>query len=55
MQSLDVVTRMLEEQLGAASVSFLITDFTGGSVVRLGGRRAASKPRRAFLDTWTSV
>ncbi|MEV5010216.1 MULTISPECIES: hypothetical protein [unclassified Streptomyces] len=36
MESLDVVARMLEEQLGAASVSFLITDFTGGSVVRLG-------------------
>lgn len=36
VESLDVIARMLKEQLGAASVSFLITDFTGGSVVRLG-------------------
>ncbi|GAA2490350.1 PP2C family protein-serine/threonine phosphatase [Streptomyces gobitricini] len=36
VESLDVVARMLKEHLGAASVSFLITDFTGGSVVRLG-------------------
>lgn len=40
VESLDVVARMLREHLGAASVSFLITDFTGGSVVR----RAASIP-----------
>ncbi|MFH8736063.1 PP2C family protein-serine/threonine phosphatase [Streptomyces sp. NPDC017964] len=36
VESLDVVARMLREHLGAVSVSFLITDFTGGSVVRLG-------------------
>ncbi|GAA2943743.1 PP2C family protein-serine/threonine phosphatase [Streptomyces enissocaesilis] len=36
VESLDVVACMLKERLGAASVSFLITDFTGGSVVRLG-------------------
>lgn len=36
VESLDVVADMLREHLGAASVSFLITDFTGGSVVRLG-------------------
>ncbi|MFF9089177.1 PP2C family protein-serine/threonine phosphatase [Streptomyces sp. NPDC014991] len=36
VESLDVVAGMLREHLGAASVSFLITDFTGGSVVRLG-------------------
>ncbi|WP_221356922.1 PP2C family protein-serine/threonine phosphatase [Streptomyces beigongshangae] len=36
MESLDVVARMLKERLGAAAVSFLITDFAGGSVVRLG-------------------
>jgi hypothetical protein len=36
VESLDVVARMLKEHLGATSVSFLITDFTGGSVVRLG-------------------
>ncbi len=36
VESLDVVARMLRERLGAAAVSFLITDFTGGSVVRLG-------------------
>ncbi|MEU8674883.1 PP2C family protein-serine/threonine phosphatase [Streptomyces sp. NPDC048560] len=36
VESLDVVARILQEYLGAASVSFLITDFTGGSVVRLG-------------------
>ena len=35
MESLDVA-RMLGEYLRAASVSFLITDFTGGSVLRLG-------------------
>ncbi|WP_405009965.1 PP2C family protein-serine/threonine phosphatase [Kitasatospora sp. NBC_01539] len=36
VESVDVVARMLKEHLGAASVSFLITDFTGSSVVRLG-------------------
>ncbi|MFD5935522.1 PP2C family protein-serine/threonine phosphatase [Streptomyces sp. NPDC060333] len=36
VESLDVVARMLKEHLQAASVSFLITDFTGSSVVRLG-------------------
>jgi hypothetical protein len=36
VESLDVVARMLGEHLGAVSVSFLLTDFTGGSVVRLG-------------------
>ncbi|MGP3637740.1 PP2C family protein-serine/threonine phosphatase [Streptomyces sp. 24-1644] len=36
VESLDVVARMLREHLGAASVSFLITDFTGSSVVRIG-------------------
>ncbi|MFE5142450.1 PP2C family protein-serine/threonine phosphatase [Streptomyces fagopyri] len=36
VESLDVVACMLREHLGAGSVSFLITDFTGGSVVRLG-------------------
>ncbi|MDQ0772934.1 hypothetical protein QF026_001400 [Streptomyces aurantiacus] len=36
MESLDVVARILKDRLGAAAVSFLITDFTGGSVVRLG-------------------
>ncbi|MFD3613094.1 hypothetical protein ACFWXA_34530 [Streptomyces atroolivaceus] len=36
MESLDVVARMLRDHLGAVSVSFLITDFTGSSVVRLG-------------------
>jgi serine/threonine protein phosphatase PrpC len=36
VESVDVVARMLREHLGAVSVSFLITDFTGGSVVRLG-------------------
>lgn len=40
VQSLDVVARMLEEQLGAASVSFRTTGFTGGSVVRLGAARS---------------
>ncbi|MGZ3103615.1 hypothetical protein [Streptomyces sp. H72] len=35
VESLDVVARMLKERLGAASVSFLITDFNGSSVVRL--------------------
>ncbi|MFJ7272376.1 PP2C family protein-serine/threonine phosphatase [Streptomyces sp. NPDC099050] len=36
VESLDVVARMLREHLGAASVSFLIADFTGSSVVRIG-------------------
>lgn len=36
VESLDVVAHMLKEHLGAVSVSFLITDFTGSSVVRLG-------------------
>jgi hypothetical protein len=36
VESLDVVARMLQEHLGAVSVSFLITDFNGSSVVRPG-------------------
>ncbi|MEV6534800.1 PP2C family protein-serine/threonine phosphatase [Streptomyces sp. NPDC051639] len=36
VESLDVVARMLKEHLGAESVTFLILDFTGSSVVRLG-------------------
>ncbi|MFV0126237.1 PP2C family protein-serine/threonine phosphatase [Streptomyces sp. HMX112] len=36
VESLDVVARMLRQRLGANRVSFLITDFTGTSVVRLG-------------------
>ncbi|MHC3392556.1 PP2C family protein-serine/threonine phosphatase [Streptomyces lavendulocolor] len=36
VESLDVVARMLSERFGAVSVTFLIADFTGGSVVRLG-------------------
>ncbi|AYN38627.1 serine/threonine-protein phosphatase [Streptomyces dangxiongensis] len=36
VESLDVIAHMLQEHLGAVSVSFLITDFTGSSVVRLG-------------------
>ncbi len=46
VESLDVVARMLRDHLGAVSVSFLITDFTGGSVVRLGaaGSVVTSEP-----------
>ncbi|MFI0718975.1 PP2C family protein-serine/threonine phosphatase [Streptomyces sp. NPDC021224] len=36
VESLDVVARILKDRLGAEAVSFLITDFTGSSVVRLG-------------------
>ncbi|MEU1074577.1 MULTISPECIES: PP2C family protein-serine/threonine phosphatase [unclassified Streptomyces] len=48
VESLDVVARMLREHLGAVSASFLIIDFTGGSVVRLGaaGSVEISEPAR---------
>jgi molybdopterin converting factor small subunit len=36
VESLDVVARMLRQRIDARTVSFLITDFTGASVVRLG-------------------
>ncbi|KOG37283.1 PP2C family protein-serine/threonine phosphatase [Streptomyces resistomycificus] len=36
VESLDVVAHMLRQSLDATGVSFLITDFTGTSVVRLG-------------------
>ncbi|MDO0927302.1 PP2C family protein-serine/threonine phosphatase [Streptomyces sp. TG1A-8] len=36
MESLDVVARVLSQSLNARSVSFLLMDFTGASVVRLG-------------------
>ncbi|MGW9493776.1 PP2C family protein-serine/threonine phosphatase [Streptomyces prasinus] len=51
VESLDVVARMLVEHLGAASVSFLITDFTGGSVVRLGaaGSVDTAEPARRIM------
>ncbi|WP_221354338.1 PP2C family protein-serine/threonine phosphatase [Streptomyces beigongshangae] len=38
---------MLRERLGAAAVSFLITDFTGGSVVRLGAAGSVDTGERA--------
>ncbi|CQR60675.1 Protein Serine/Threonine Phosphatase [Streptomyces leeuwenhoekii] len=40
VESLDVVARMLRQSLDATRVSFLITDFTGTSVVRLGAASA---------------
>ncbi|MFG2718529.1 PP2C family protein-serine/threonine phosphatase [Streptomyces sp. NPDC048416] len=51
VESLDVVARILKEHLGAASVSFLITDFTGGSVVRLGaaGSVETDEPARRIM------
>ncbi|GAA4838358.1 PP2C family protein-serine/threonine phosphatase [Kitasatospora terrestris] len=47
VESLDVVARMLRQQVGAASVSFLITDFTGSSVVRLGAAGSIETGRPA--------
>ncbi|MGW6834869.1 PP2C family protein-serine/threonine phosphatase [Streptomyces sp. NPDC054949] len=52
VESLDVVARMLKKHLQAASVSFLITDFTGSSVVRLGAADSVETdepPRRIPL------
>ncbi|MFK4692745.1 hypothetical protein RKD22_005680 [Streptomyces pristinaespiralis] len=49
VEALDVVARMLKERLGAVSVSFLITDFTGGSVVRLGAAGSIETGERAQL------
>lgn len=48
VESLDVVARMLRQRLDATMVSFLITDFTGTSVVRLGaaGDLATHEPAR---------
>ncbi|MER7681417.1 PP2C family protein-serine/threonine phosphatase [Streptomyces sp. NPDC096934] len=48
VESLDVVARILRDRLGAVAVSFLITDFTGSSVVRLGaaGRVGTGEPAR---------
>ncbi|MEV7441310.1 PP2C family protein-serine/threonine phosphatase [Streptomyces sp. NPDC091204] len=47
VEALDVVARMLKERIGAVSVSFLITDFTGGSVVRLGAAGSVETGERA--------
>ncbi|MEU2023218.1 PP2C family protein-serine/threonine phosphatase [Streptomyces sp. NPDC016469] len=47
VEALDVVARTLKERLGAVSVSFLITDFTGGSVVRLGAAGSVETGERA--------
>ncbi|WP_034262032.1 SpoIIE family protein phosphatase [Actinospica robiniae] len=46
VESLDVVARMLKDRFGAVSVSFLISDFSGRSVVRLGaaGSVVTSEP-----------
>jgi hypothetical protein len=49
VESLDVVARMLSQRLHAKSVSFLLTDFTGTSVVRLGAAgdvETGEPPRR---------
>ncbi|MEU8934250.1 serine/threonine-protein phosphatase, partial [Streptomyces sp. NPDC048409] len=47
VESLDVVARILQKRLGALSVSFLITDFTGSSVVRLGAAGTVDTGERA--------
>ena len=47
VESLDVVADMLGKHLGAVSVSFLITDFTGSSVVRLGAAGSVETGDRA--------
>ncbi|MEY2230239.1 MULTISPECIES: PP2C family protein-serine/threonine phosphatase [Streptomyces] len=52
VESLDVVARMLRDRLHAATVSFLIVDFTGSSVVRLGAAddvRSDEPPQRISL------
>ncbi|MFF5537796.1 hypothetical protein ACFY71_35905 [Streptomyces cinerochromogenes] len=50
VEPLDMVARMLKDHLGAASVSF-ITDFTGGSVVRLGAAGSVETDAPARLIT----
>ncbi|MER5806628.1 PP2C family protein-serine/threonine phosphatase [Streptomyces sp. NPDC002033] len=47
VEALDVVARMLRQRLGAVSVSFLIADFTGSSVVRLGAAGSVETGERA--------
>ncbi|ROQ60073.1 stage II sporulation protein E [Streptomyces sp. 840.1] len=47
VESVDVIAASLRRQLGARSVSFLITDFTGASVVRLGASDGIDLERSA--------
>ncbi|MFC8968558.1 PP2C family protein-serine/threonine phosphatase [Streptomyces sp. NPDC057094] len=56
VEALDVVARMLKEHLGAESVSFLIIDFTGSSVVRLGaaGSVDTGTPARR-IEVWGTL
>ncbi|MFD6884965.1 PP2C family protein-serine/threonine phosphatase [Streptomyces sp. NPDC059957] len=52
VESLDVVARMLRDRLNAVAVSFLIVDFTGSSVVRLGAAdtvESGEPPERVAL------
>ncbi|GAA2636410.1 MULTISPECIES: hypothetical protein [Streptomyces] len=52
MESLDVVARMLRGRLNAAAATFLIVDFTGSSVVRLGAAddvESSEPPERVAL------
>ncbi|MFI1279852.1 PP2C family protein-serine/threonine phosphatase [Streptomyces sp. NPDC020858] len=52
VESLDVVARMLRDRLNASAVSFLIVDFTGSSVVRLGAADSVESdapPKRIAL------
>ncbi|WP_412076503.1 hypothetical protein ACLF6K_13420 [Streptomyces xanthophaeus] len=52
VESLDVVARRLRDRLNAAAVSFLIVDFTGSSVVRLGAAdsvESGEPPERVAL------
>ncbi|WNI14223.1 PP2C family protein-serine/threonine phosphatase [Actinacidiphila sp. ITFR-21] len=51
MESVDVIAGVLRERLGAVSVSFLITDFSGASVVRLGaaGSVDTGEPARRVI------
>ena len=51
VESVDVVAAPAR-QLGARSVSFLITDFTGGSVVRLGAADDVDLERPGGSIAW---
>ena len=50
----DVVAAQLADALGATEVAFLIADFSGHALIRL-GRRATARPRVGEVTTRPSV
>ncbi|MEA2170362.1 MAG: hypothetical protein QOF76_3662 [Solirubrobacteraceae bacterium] len=51
VEAIDVVAAALKDMVGAEQVSFLIADFSGDALIRLGSHSTGDAPRRAGSET----